>query len=117
MLEKLQKVGASDQTASRLDDEQILTLFNVLETKNIEKAKKELNYKINHNKDKESTDNIIEKAVKNEQRIFHATLNEKYRDRSFSSQFPPIEFGTPTFEPDQSAINTTSMQRRNNYSR
>lgn len=116
LLEKLQKAGASDKTASKLDDEQMLTLFSALETKNIEKTKNELNKKIARNKGKDSEDTIVEREVNSASKALNVTLNKMLRDKGFSGGFATIDFGTPTFEPNQSAINTTSM-RRNNYSR
>ena len=117
LLEKLQKAGASDKTASKLDDEQMLTLFSALETKNIEKTKNELNKKIARNKGKDSEDTIVEREVNSASKALNVTLNKMLRDKGFSGGFATIDFGTPTFEPNQSAINTTSMQRRNNLSR
>jgi len=117
LLEKLQKSGAMGKTASKLNDEQMMILFDALESKNIEKTKDELNNKIARNRGKDSEDTIVEREVNSASKALNVTLNKMLRDKGFNGGFATIDFGNPTFEADNTTVNSAAMQRRNSQSR
>ncbi len=116
LLQKLQKAGANGQTASSLNDEQMTALYDSLEAKNIEAAKKTLVDKINRNKGKDSVDTIVEREVGSASKALNVTINKGLKDKGFKDGFSTIDFGAPTFEvPANTNTNsyTSTALRRN----
>lgn len=116
LLQKLQKAGAKGQAASSLNDEQMTALYDSLEAKNIETAKKTLVDKINRNKGKDSVDTIVEREVNSASKALNVTINKGLKDKGFKDGFSTIDFGAPTFEvPANTNTNsyTSTALRRN----
>lgn len=98
LLQKLQAVGATDKTASSLDDNQMIALYETLEARNIETAKNTLIDKIKRNGGKDSVDTIVEREVNSANKALNITINKGLRDKGFKDGFNTIDFGTPTFD-------------------
>lgn len=98
LLQKLKNAGANEQTASSLNDAQMIALYESLEIKNIEEAKKTLVDRINRNKGKDSVDTIVEREVNSASKALNVTINKGLKDKGFKDGFSTIDFGSPTFE-------------------
>ena len=110
LLQKLQAVGATDKTASSLDDNQMIALYETLEARNIETAKNTLIDKIKRNGGKDSVDTIVEREVNSANKALNITINKGLRDKGFKDGFNTIDFGTPTFDiPANTNTNTNNQ--------
>lgn len=98
LLQKLKNAGADKQSASSLNDAQMIALYESLEIKNIEEAKKTLVNKINRNKGKDSVDTIVEREVNSASKALNVTINKGLKDKGFKDGFSTIDFGAPTFD-------------------
>ena len=109
IFDKMSKAGVGSQKACELSREQMEALYDVLEPKNVGKAREDLERKLARSPDKYQAG---QREVDAAQRALNQTVSKILKDKGFSEGFSTVDFGTPEIPdiPNNSNNRTISSQ-------
>ena len=108
LAQKLQEMGANGKTASELNTAQLTAIYDLLEKKNIEQAKQNLDKQINKNK-KKDPETVVQEAVEASSRALNKNINKALSNKGFKNDFSTMDFGT-RFDYTPNIPNTNGRQ-------